>query len=75
MWPTEQFEFEPPGFDIVKLDKSPLIYSVSHLELGALFGEGLSSVVYFGNCITRPSQVQHRPFQCSAVITTPYVRR
>jgi len=31
--------------------------------------------VYFENCITKPCQVGHRPFGCSAVITTSYVRR
>ena len=27
------------------------------------------------NCITKPYQLAHRPFRCSAVMTTTYVRR
>jgi len=29
----------------------------------------------FRNCITKPCQLAHRPFGCSAVITMSYIRR
>jgi len=35
----------------------------------------LPTDVYFENCISKPCQVGHLPFQCSAVITTSYVRQ
>jgi len=34
----------------------------------------LQTDVYFEKCITKPCQVVHRPFGCSAVITTCYIR-
>jgi len=70
------------------LTQTPLIYSVSHCQ-GLEFclrgaeptksprGDGTTwspTDVYFGNCITKPCQVGHTSFGCSAVITTSYVR-
>jgi len=37
--------------------------------------ECLPADVYFENCFTKPCQVGHRPFECSAMITTSDVRR
>jgi len=40
------------------------------------YGTGYQATdVYFENCITKPCQLGLRPFGCSAVITTSYIRR
>jgi len=59
------------------LTKNPPIYSVSCFTLGGLelfWGakstnpperrDWLPTDVYFKNCITKPSQVRHRPLGC-----------
>jgi len=77
------------GVDILKFDRKSTELSCFILaERGALFGGakptesprgyGITRFppdVYFENCITKPCQVGHTPFGCSAVITTSYVRR
>ena len=59
------------GIDILRFCKSSTDFSVSHFTLELC--DWLPIAVYFENCITKPCEVAHRPFGCSAVITKPYV--
>jgi len=56
------------------LTKNPLIYSVSYFTLGLGVCFWLPTDICFENCITKPCQVGHRPFECPPLITINVLR-